>query len=458
MDPETVITHEEDLLEHFRRGARPRERWGIGVEYERLGVFRDTGRAIPYEGDASVETILKTLGDTRGWSPHDESGRILSLARGTTSITLEPGGQMELSGSVHPTLAGARRELLDFVSEVEEVSRPLGIAWLGIGSHPISPLDEISWIPKRRYAIMRDYLPTRGSLAHAMMKGTACIQVNVDYADEADAAEKLRIAMGLSPIVTALYANSPLTEGRRNGFQSYRSWIWRDTDPDRCGLLPFVFREDAGFSDYLQYALGIPMFFVVRNGGWVAGGRTTFRTFIRDGFEGARATYADFDLHITTLFPEVRLKQYIEMRGCDSGTPESCIALAALWKGLLYDDTSRTASWALVRDMTFQERDDLLARICRDGMGATLAGSRRGAGKRGVGVRDLLIELVQLARNGLERQNAADETAYLDPLDRRIEEEGGSLAVRLADAWDGELRHDPAALVSALVGSEAARS
>ena len=153
---------------------------------------------------------------------------------------------MELSGAVHSTLAEAQREMLDFVSEVEEVSRPLGIAWLGIGSHPISPLAEISWIPKRRYAIMRDYLPTRGSLAHAMMKGTACIQVNFDYADEADAVEKLRIAMGLSPLVTALYANSPLTEGRRNGFQSYRSWVWRDTDPDRCGLLPFVFREETG--------------------------------------------------------------------------------------------------------------------------------------------------------------------------------------------------------------------
>ncbi|MCZ6697086.1 MAG: glutamate-cysteine ligase family protein [Acidobacteria bacterium] len=452
MDPETVITNEEDLLEYFHLGARPRERFGIGVEYERLGVFRETGRAIPYEGDASVETILRTLA-TRGWTPRDESGQIMSLARGTTHVTLEPGGQMELSGSVHRTLEGAQRELDDFVTEVEEISRPLGIAWLGIGSHPISPLAEISWIPKRRYAIMRDYLPTRGSLAHTMMKGTACIQVNIDYADEADAAEKLRISMGLSPLVTALFANSPLTEGHRNGFQSYRSWVWRDTDPDRCGLLPFVFREDAGFSDYLQYALGVPMFFVVRDGRWIAGGRTTFRTFIRDGFEGAHATYADFELHITTLFPEVRLKQYIEMRGCDSGTPESCIALAALWKGLLYDDTSRTASWALVRDMTFQERDDLLARICRDGMAANLAGSRRGAGKRDVGVRDLLIEVLQLARDGLKRQEVAGEAAYLDPLDRRIEEEGGSPAVRLADAWEGVLGRDPGALISALAGN-----
>jgi glutamate--cysteine ligase len=456
MDPAAVISREEDLLECFHLGGKPREQWGVGIEYERLGVFRDTGLAIPYEGPVSVETFLKSMAQQHGWATHGEGGRVLSLTRGRTNVTLEPGGQMELSGAVHHGLVAAGRELKEFVAEVEGLSRPLGIAWLGIGSHPLSPLEEISWIPKSRYSIMRDYLPTRGTLAHAMMKSTACIQINLDYADEVDALDKLRTAMGLSPVVTALYANSPLTGGRRNGFLSYRAWVWRNTDPDRCGLLPFVFREDAGFADYLKYALDVPMFFVVRDDRWLPAGRTTFRTFIRDGFQGARATHGDFQLHLTTLFPEVRLKEYIEMRGCDSGTPEACLALAALWKGLLYDETSRVAGWELVRDMTFEERDDLLERVCREGPAARIphrAGGRRRSGAPTV--RDLLVELVRQARLGLERQGAAGEAELLDPLARLLDVEGACPAHRLARDSDGPLRHDPRKLVDALSGEAA---
>jgi glutamate--cysteine ligase len=458
MDPAAVISREEDLLERFRLGAKPRERWGVGIEYERLGVFRDTGRAIPYDGPASVEALLKAMVQQRDWTPHLEDGRILSLTRGHTSVTLEPGGQMELSGAVHPDLGGAKRELREFVTEVEELSRPLGIAWLGVGSHPLTSLDQISWIPKRRYAIMRDYLPTRGTLAHAMMQSTACIQINVDYHDEVDAFDKLRIAMGLSPLLTAVYANSPLTEGRRNGFMSYRAWIWRHTDPDRCGLLPFVFHENVGFADYLEYALDVPMFFVVRDHRYLPAGRTTFRTFIREGFQGARATHGDFQLHLTTLFPEVRMKEYIEMRGCDSGSPEACLALAAFWKGVLYDDAALAAAWQLVRDMTFEERDALLVRVCREGPAARVRD--RGDSRRGSGVekvRDLLVELLRQARLGLERQGVSEEAAFLDPLDRQLDEEGACPAYRLTEDWDGPLRHDPRRLVDALSG-EAARA
>src|SRR5262245_36234369 len=249
---DATIGREEDLQGYFESGAKPRERWGIGLEYERAGVFRDSGRAVPYEGPASVETILNTLARTSEWTPILESGRTLGLSKGGTRITLEPGAQMELSGAVHRNLTTLREELAAYTAAVDEVSRPYGIAWLGIGLQPFTPLDEIGFIPKKRYAIMREYLPRRGSRAHVMMKQTCGIQINLDYGSETDAADKLRTAMGLSPLLTALFANSPLLNGSLNGFMTYRAWAWLDTDPDRCGLLPFVFKDRSGFQDYLE--------------------------------------------------------------------------------------------------------------------------------------------------------------------------------------------------------------
>jgi glutamate--cysteine ligase len=455
MDPKTTLSREEDLQGYFEQGAKPRERWGIGLEYERIGVFREDGRAVPYEGPSSVEALLGTLVRERGWTPHEEDGRILELHRGSTRITLEPGAQLELSGAVHRTVQAMREELAAFVTEIDEHSRPLGIAWLGLGLQPLTPLKDIGMIPKKRYAIMRDYLPRRGARAHVMMKQTACIQLNLDYGSESDAADKLKTAMGLSPLVTALYANSPLLDGRLNGLLSNRAWAWRETDPDRCGLLPFVFKDGAGFADYLEYALDVPMFFVVRDGDWIPANGVSFRKFLRKGFEGHRATLADFELHLTTLFPEVRLKKYIEVRGADSGDPASCLALAALWKGLLYDGASRRAAWGLVRDMTFKERDQLLVDACRLGPAARVPGTGAARGEGGaresVLARDLLIELVRLARQGLNNQGApADEADCLDLLDRRLGGEGGCPASRLAAEWEGPLQRDPRRLIEAL--------
>lgn len=453
MDPDSVIAREDDLQGYFDGGSKPRERWGIGLEFERIGVFRDTGQAVPYEGEVSVEALLQALARDKGWTPHEEGGRVLSLERAGSRITLEPGAQLELSGAVHRGLATMRDELLAYVTEVDETSRPLGIAWLGLGLQPFTPVDAIARIPKKRYAIMNDYLPRRGSLGRVMMRQTACMQLNLDYGSETDAADKLRTAMGLSPLVTALYANSPLTEGRLNGFMTYRAWVWRDTDPDRCGLLPFVFKDGAGFADYLEYALDVPMFFVVRGEDWMPAHGMTFRKFIRKGFEGHRATLADFELHLTTLFPEVRLKKYIEVRGCDSGDPASCLALAALYKGILYDGASRRAAWELVRDMTFKERVALLEDVCRKGPAARLPVARaprsEGAGHASL-VRDLLIDLVRLARQGLNNQGAPEEASFLDLLDRRLGGEGGCPAHRLAADWEGALGRDPRKLVESL--------
>jgi len=448
------IEHEDDLLAHFVAGAKPRERWGVGVEYERIGVFRETGRAVPYAGERSVERLLNVMAGERGWEPHGEDGRVLALARGAAHVTLEPGAQVELSTGVHRSLLTLREEMQGCLADIEEASRPLGIALLGLGLQPLTALGDIEFIPKKRYAIMREYLPRRGSRAHIMMKQTASIQVNLDYGSEADAADKLRTAMGLSPLVTALYANSPIREGTLTGYMSFRAWVWQDTDPDRCGLLPFVFKDGAGFADYLDYALDVPMFFVVRDDVWKPAQGMTFRKFIRKGFDGWRATLDDFVLHLSTLFPEVRLKQYVEVRGADSGDPAAVMALAAFWKGILYDGASRRAAWELVRDMTFKERQRLLEEVSRQGPATRVAsaGSRMdGTSTRLFLVRDLLIDLVRLARQGLNNQGAsADELAYLDVLDRRLGGEGGCPAARLAADWEGPLRRDPRALVDSL--------
>ncbi len=453
MDLTAIITKEDDLHGYFELGSKPRERWGIGIEYERFGVIRDTGAPIPYDGPASVAEILRRLVVDRGWTPNEEAGFLFGATKGRTRITLEPGGQMELSGAVHRGLSDARAELQAFVTEIDGLSQPLGIAWLGVGLQPIAPLDSIPWIPKKRYAIMKDYLPRRGGRGHIMMKQTACIQINLDYSSEADAMDKMRTAMGLSPLITALYANSPLTEGMDNGMLTARAWAWRDTDPDRCGILPFVFKDGAGFGDYLEYALDVPMFFVAQGDDLKPAQGMSFRKFIRKGFDGQRATVADFQTHLTTLFPEVRLKHYIEVRGADSGDPASCMALAALWKGLLYDGASRRLAWGLVRDMSVRERNHLLDEVCKKGPGARLpvAESKAEAGARaGTLVRDALTELVRLARQGLNNQGVPEEAAHLDLLDRRLGGEGGCPAHRLAREWDGSMKKDPRLLVEAL--------
>jgi glutamate--cysteine ligase len=438
-DTGAVIAKEQDLEGYFDAGSKPRERWGVGLEWERFGLVRESLAPAPYEGERSVESLLKRLVQDDAWEGLEEDGRLLGARKGGTRITLEPGAQLEISGGVHKTLDGMRRELSDYIASVETASSPLGLRWAGIGMQPLAALDQIPWIPKKRYAIMREYLPQRGSRGHIMMKQTACIQANLDYGSEADAMEKMRTAMGVSPLVTALFANSPLTEGKANGMMSGRAWAWRDTDPDRCGLLPFVFRDGARFGDYLEYALEVPLFFVARGGVYHPGNGLTFRRFIRRGLDGERATFADFE-------------RYIELRGADSGDPAACMALAALWKGLLYDGASRREAWELVRELTMKERNALLDEICRRGPDARMPGERWAGGARSQPalVRDVLVEVVRLARLGLNNQGTPAEAAYLDTLDLRLGGEGGCPARRLLRAWDEEMQRDPARLVEHL--------
>jgi len=433
------------LIEHIERGCKPRSNWTIGTEYEKVAVDRKTGRAIPFGGRRGVEAILRGLADRFGWEPQEERGRIIALSRpGDGSITLEPGGQIELSGRTCRTLHESHDELARHASEIITVADGLDVALLGLGIQPISRVDEIEWVPKPRYDIMGPYMKRVGTLGQQMMKQTATVQVNLDFESESDAMAKMRVAMGVGAIINAIFANSPISDGSANGFLSYRGHIWTDTDSSRSGLLPFVFRASAGFEDYVEWALDVPMYFVRRDGGFRDMTGTTFRRFWKEGRDGLRATVGDFALHLSTLFPDARLKTYIEMRTTDSQPPATMLGLSAIAKGMMYDSDCLTAAWDLVKDFELEERQ----RMGRDVHRAALA-----APVRRFRVRDLAIELVEIAEEGLRRQacrneRGDDERAYLETT-REIVRSGRTLAESALARWQGEWNREPSRLVAA---------
>ncbi len=454
--PSRPLRSPEDLLSVFRAGEKPRERFGIGIEYERLPVERETGLAVPYarpEGKegrrgrarATVEGFLESMAASHGWEPARENGRIIALRRGETMLTIEPGAQVELSGRVHTALDTAREELLGFVREADEAAAMMGFAFLPLGRHPFSHETEIAWVPKARYRIMAPYLARRGHLAHTMMKATAGCQINLDYAGEDDAMEKLRVSMGLTSLVTAMCANSPLSRGQRNGFASQRSHVWLHTDPDRCGLLEFALREDSAYADYMEYALDVPMLFVVRDGRWVAMTDRTFRSYMNGHSSGLTPTMGDWELHLTTLFPECRIKSWLEVRGSDSAQPDLILAQAALWKGILYDGAARRRAWELVRRHEFPQRLAFHHDVSRYGLDARLGGTP---------AIDLAAELLAAAAGGLP----PGEAGHLDPLCRIVEQDRSCPAVDIVRRWHGEWNHDPRRLVAALAPDPTHRS
>jgi len=400
-----------DLVGYFRAAAKPREQWLIGIEQEKIGVLTD-GRPVPYDGSPSIsQSIVQILEGlvARGFAAKTEDGHIIALERGAERITIEPGGQLELSGAALPTASACRDALLAHVAEVSAVAGPLGIRFIGCGARPFGRIDDIPWLPKRRYAIMRAYLPSRGRLAHDMMKRTATVQANFDFSDEQDAADKIRSAMGVTSIVTALYAASPLTDGKPNGYKSQRAAIWLETDEDRCGLLPFVFKPDFSFRDYAEWALDVPMFFLVRDGVYrPARDRITFRRFLKEGFEGETATQADWEMHLSTVFPEVRLKRTIEVRGADATALPFASALGALWRGLLDDRDARAEAWHLVAGRSMAEREILRREVPRLGLAARFGGR---------GLKDLAVELCRISAAGLARlPGGGDDARLLEPL------------------------------------------
>jgi len=438
-----LIQSAEELLELFHMGSKTPDMWGVGLEYERLGLDPATGRAISYSGEHGVESALRDLAEIYSWEAERESGRIIGLSREGSLISLEPGGQVELSARVHRGMASLREELATYLRETAAISERHGFAWVPMGLQPVSRIEEIEWVPKGRYAIMGPYLRARGGLAHHMMKGTAGCQLNFDYGSEEDAAEKLRTSMGISSIVTAAFANSPLYDARLSGFMTHRAHIWLDTDPSRCGLPEFAFRDDLSFRSYLDFALDVPVIFVRRLDRWIALGGIPFRRFLEDGHRGIRATLADWVLHLTTIFTEVRLKSYLEVRGADSVGPTMVLALTALWKGILYDSRALREAWRLVAALSLRERLAFHREVCVHGPEARLGAAT---------ARELASELVGIARGGLKRAGTHEE-AFLLPLEASLRGEGGCPAAALAGAWEDQLRNHPGALAE-----EAARA
>lgn len=433
----------EQLVEHFERGAKPRSSFRVGTEYEKIAVDKHTGAAIPFSGRRGVEAVLRKLADRFGWEPQEEEGRIVALSRGEGEITLEPGGQIELSGRPCTTLHEANHELHEHVREVVSVADELDVAFLGLGIQPFSKLDEIEWVPKKRYAIMAPYMEKVGTLGQRMMKQTATVQTNLDYESEADAMQKMRVATGIGPILNALFANSPISDGAPNGYLSYRGHIWTDTDAARTGILPFLFEPHAGFVDYVEWALDVPMYFVKRGKEYIDLTGIPFRRYWKEGARGLRATVGDFALHLSTLFPEVRLKTYIELRMVDSQPPESMLALSAIAKGVLYEPDCMLGAWDLVKGWTMEERVALNDAVHRTALATPFRSYR---------VQDLARELLDIAEEGLRRQDCRDERGETEAiyLERALDyaRRGKSPAELVLERWTSGWPRDATNLVA----------
>jgi glutamate--cysteine ligase len=437
----TPVESIADLIAFLASGEKPRELFRVGTEHEKIG-FTAGGKPVPYEGANGIAALLEAIARADGWERGFDNGKLIALKKDGASITLEPGGQFELSGAPLRTIFETEREIRAHLELVKRLSAPLGITWTSLAHHPVHDLSEIPRMPKTRYGLMRAYLPRRGELALHMMHLTATVQANLDFASEADMVRKLRTAMAVTPVVSAMFANSSLYLGKPSGFITRREHIWRHTDPDRCGLLPFVFEDGFGYERYVEWALDVPMFFIVRDGASLPAHASTFRQFLARGFEGHRPTAADWDLHLTTLFPEVRLKRIIEVRGAD------CVpflsALPALWKGLLYDDTATDAAFDLAKDWSFAEREAALEDVARRGLAARAAGQP---------VLALARELAAIASEGLRRIGHGDgphpdERVLLEPLHAQLAK-GRSLGEELVDLWEGDLHRDLAKLIAA---------
>jgi len=411
---ESPITDHRQLVEYLSSGARPESQWTIGTEHEKFGFRTDDLRPPTWDGPRGIEAMLRGL--TRfGWQPYEEKGKLIALLKDGASVTLEPAGQLELSGAMLQDIHETCRETNQHLREVKTVGEELGMGFLGMGFQPKWRRDEMPWMPKGRYKIMREYMPKRGNLGLDMMTRTCTVQVNLDFSSEADMVKKFRVSLALQPIATALFADSPFTEGKPNGYLSYRSHIWTDTDPDRTGMLDFVFEDGFGFERYVDYLLDVPMYFSYRDGEYIDLSGQSFRKFLRGelaALPGQLPTMKDWADHMTTAFPEVRLKKYLEMRGADGGPWNRLCALPAFWVGLLYDSEALDAAWDLVKDFSMDERNALRDGVPKHALKLPF---------RGATVRELALEALKIAGEGLKRRNrlnasGASEAVFLEPL------------------------------------------
>lgn len=420
---EVPVRSMADLLGYFSTAGKPREAWRIGTEHELIGVLRSTGEAPPYDGPHGIGALLAKFAAKRG-EPIVENGHVIAIVRDDAQITIEPGGQFELAARPVASDAELHTDLAAYIDELAAASRELGLSWLSCGLRPFGTRDDIPWMPKARYDVMRAYMPTVGTRGLDMMLRTATVQANLDFADEADAAAKMRCIYSVTSILTALWAASPIVDEQVTDYQTYRAWIWRDTDNARAGLLPFVFERDDIFTAYTEWALDVPMYFVYRGGYVPVPADLTFRRFLRDGFQGLQATLSDWALHLSTLFPEGRLKKFIEVRGCDCGSFEMIEALGPMMRGLLYDPTARAAAIELTAGLSFAERQRVADEVPRAGF-ATRAGAHT--------IGELAKQLVAIARDGLTRV-APSSIAMLAPVEE-IASSGRTQADRIREAW-----------------------
>ncbi|MDB5511577.1 MAG: glutamate--cysteine ligase [Enterovirga sp.] len=434
----TAISGRDELVAWIADGEKPKAAWRIGTEHEKVPFRVGSHSPVPYEGPDGIRALLDGMAALNGWEPILDDGLPIGLAdeTGGGAISLEPGGQFELSGAPVETLHETAAELERHLDEVRRIGGPLGIRFLTLGMSPLWTRAQTPVMPKRRYRIMAGYMPKVGRLGLDMMFRTSTVQANLDFGSEADMVAKLRVSLALQPVATALFANSPFTDGKPNGLLTMRSEIWRDTDGDRTGMLPFAFEDGMGYERYVDYALDVPMYFVKRGDVYhdVSGG--SFRDLLAGTLPqlpGERATISDWANHLSTIFPEVRLKRFLEMRGADVGPPDMIVALGAFWTGILYDDAALAAAAELVRPWSSEDRERLRAEVPRLGLKATVAGR---------GLRDVARDVLRIAQAGLEARarrgggGAADEAGFLDPL-AEIVSTGATQADVLLECYHG---------------------
>ncbi|THD75983.1 glutamate--cysteine ligase [Thalassobius vesicularis] len=436
------IEHMGQLAEYLESGCKPKDAWRIGTEHEKFGYCKDTLKPIPYEGDRSVLAVLEGLRDGHGWSPLEEGGKLIGLTKDGANVSLEPGGQLELSGAPLETIHQTCDEVNQHLRDVKDIADKVGVRFIGLGAAPVWKHDEMPMMPKGRYRLMNEYMDRVGTMGKSMMYRTCTVQVNLDFASEADMVKKLRVALALQPVATALFANSPFFEGKPNGHRSWRSRIWRDLDPARTGMLPFVFEDGMGFQRYVDYALDVPMYFVYRDGKYINALGQSFRDFMKGelpALPGETPTLSDWADHLTTCFPEARIKKYMEMRGADGGPWRRICALPAFWVGLMYDQNSLDAAWDMVKYWDAETREAWRVEASVRGLHAIVGGRR---------MLDLAAEVLDISRKGLIARKRCglggmvqDERHFLHALEDSIDT-GKTPADELLEHYHGDWNGD----------------
>lgn len=403
------IKHKSQLIEYFQQGNKPVEKWGIGTEHEKFLFQKNSLKRLSYNQEKGIAAILKHM-EVDGWLPVNEGTETIALTKNGASITLEPGGQFELSGDNIRTVKETFNETRKHFEELSAICREYGFFSLPLGVDPLSSLAEVPWMPKERYKWMRNYMPTVGTLGLEMMANTASIQVNLDYASEADMVKKVRVAQALQPIVTAIFANSPFSVGKPNGYLSYRAHIWDNTDPGRSGFLPFIFDEGFGFERWVDYLLDVPLYFIYRNDSYLSGNGLTFREFFQ-GKHPLKPTMEDWVTHVSTVFPDVRLKQFIEMRGADASCVSHIAALSALWVGLLYDSQSLDEAYELISGWDIQTMQEVRSQVPKKALKAESGNIHAG---------NISKQICRIATEGLARRSEScgieNESKFLIPV------------------------------------------